>query len=170
MSSPPHISYYAYAACRPHRESNPGPSPECAAAFTTRPPRPILLRLTPTEHLWYGDNNTFLVRAKKMHDIYFTLSRIAAIIGFTMFRRGVCAAPRNTFFHIFHIFYFHVFWVQVHNNAPRSLASAYISGRPRGDFQHMISIATTKFPWKFLEISPISLLQSVFTPLGKWCE
>ena len=40
-----------------------------------------------------------------MHDIYFTLSRIAAIIGFTMFRRGVCAAPRNAVFHIlFHIF------------------------------------------------------------------
>ena len=47
--------------------------PECAAAFTTRPPRPILLRLTPTEHLWYGDNKT--LEQKKMHDIYFTLSR-----------------------------------------------------------------------------------------------
>ena len=32
-----------------------------------------------------------------MHDIYFTLSRIAAIIGFTMFRRGVCAAPKRVF-------------------------------------------------------------------------
>ena len=41
-----------------------------------------------------------------MHDLYFTLSRIAAIIGFTMCRRGVCAAPRNAFFHIFHILYF----------------------------------------------------------------
>ena len=32
-----------------------------------------------------------------MHEIYFTLSRIAAIIGFTMFRRGVCAAPKRIF-------------------------------------------------------------------------
>ena len=78
MSSP-HMSYHIMhihmplRPFRPHRESNPGPSPECAAAFTTRPPRPILLRLTPTEHLWYGDNKT--LEQKKMHDIYFTLSR-----------------------------------------------------------------------------------------------
>ena len=39
-----------------------------------------------------------------MHEIYFTLSRIAAIIGFTMFRRGVCAAPKRIF-HIFHILF-----------------------------------------------------------------
>ena len=44
------------------------------------------------------------------------------------------------------------------------LALVYISGRPRGDFQHVISIATTKFPWKFLEISPISLTQGTTIP------
>ena len=109
MSSPHIILCICRCApCRPHRESNPGPSPECAAAFTTRPPRPILLRLTPTEHLWYGDNNT-LVRANKMHDIYFTLSRIAAIIGFTMFRRGVCAAPRNAFLYFPYILFSCIF-------------------------------------------------------------
>ena len=32
-----------------------------------------------------------------MHEIYFTLSRIAAIIGFIMSRRGVYAAPKRIF-------------------------------------------------------------------------
>jgi hypothetical protein len=61
-------------SCRPHRESNPGPSPEYAAVFTTRPPRPILLRLTPTEHLWYGDNKT-LVKEQNKCTIYLSRSR-----------------------------------------------------------------------------------------------
>jgi hypothetical protein len=47
MSSPHLILCICRCApCRPHRESNPGPSPDCAAAFTTRPPRPILLCLS----------------------------------------------------------------------------------------------------------------------------
>ena len=90
-------------SCRPHRESNPGPSPECAAAFTTRPPRPILLRLIPTEHLWYGDINKTLEQNKNARDIFHDLAH-RRIIGFTMFRRGVCAAPKRIF-HIFHILF-----------------------------------------------------------------
>ena len=102
------------APCRPHRESNPGPSPECAAAFTTRPPRPILLRLTPTEHLWYGDNNT-LVRAKtNARHIFHALAHRRDNRFHHVFARCVCRA--ETHFFIFSIFYFHVFWVQVHKS------------------------------------------------------
>ena len=52
----------------------------------------------------------------KNHDIYFTLSCIAVIIGFTMFRRCVCVCrlPRRNAFLYFFIFRFHVFWVQVY--------------------------------------------------------
>ena len=104
----------AACPCRPHLESNPSPSPECAAAFTTRPPRPILLRLTPTEHLWYGDNNT-LVRAKRnARHIFHALAHRRDNRFHHVSARCVCRA--ETHFFIFSIFYFHVFWVQVHTS------------------------------------------------------